>query len=240
MTLVQAWHFACSGGLIAMVLVGCGGGEEVPPHAGRGGPSGHESAQETLAQVEHAFLGAEGRRVVFEVRAEGVFTASLDGHLVLDAGNALSLEASGVFGADSVSLWLDASRDPMAWGNAGDRFEQRRPDGLRDAVVIGLVRMGVLHNLARLVSGAPPDRMDADVGSWVQAVAPEWVGRDPRVGDTGISFEIQVEGQRAGTATVWLDSGGAVVGRDQLVQFPTGEMRVTERYRWEDASLQER
>jgi hypothetical protein len=186
-----------------------------------------------LADVEDDFLMAEGTRVVFEVHSEGAFAASLEGHLWLGEGNALVLDAAGTFGGDSVSLWLDAADDPMSWGNAADSHEDARPAGLREAVVIGFVRMGVLHNLARLTSGAPPDHMDGTVRSWVRVAAPEWVTDDSRAGEAGISFELWVEDQRAGAATVWLDSAGAMVRREQLVEFPGGEMRVSERYRWE-------
>lgn len=223
----------CAAGLVVALMIGCSGEEEALEERNVRVPLQQLSPRETLAQTEDRFLRAEGQRVVFEVRAEGAFTASLQGELSLGEGNALLLDATGVFGGDSVSLWLDASDELMSWGNRESGSEQMRPAGLRDAVVIGFVRMGVLHNLARLVAGAPPDRMDGDVRSWVEAVDPEWVDGDSVAGDAGLSFGIQVGGQRAGTATVWLTSEGTMVGRDQLVQFPAGEMRVTERYRWE-------
>lgn len=234
MTLPSARTGMWCAGLIVTLLAGCAGDQEALQGESGEAPLGHESPQEVLAQVEDDFLRAEGRRVVFEVRAEGAFTASLDGQLVLGTGNELALDASGVFGEDSVSLWLDASEDSMAWGNAENSFEDARPDELRDAVVIGFIRMGILHNLARLTSAAPPDRMDGNVRSWVQVGDPRWVDGDARAGEAGISFELRVDGERAGDATLWLDSAAALVGRDQLVQFPTGEMRVSERYRWEN------
>jgi hypothetical protein len=35
-----------------------------------------------------------------------------------------------------------------------------------------------------------------------------------------------------GEATVWVGPAGVLLGRDQVVRFPGGEMRVRERYRF--------
>lgn len=224
---------ASTAGLMATMSVGCTGEQESLEGGEVRVPLLQMSPQEALTQTEQQLLGVDGQRVVFGVRSEGAFEGSLEGELTLGEGNALKLDASGVFGADSVALWLDATDTLMSWGNQGNESEQSRPAGLRDAVVVGFVRMGVLHNLARLVAGVPPDRMDGDVRSWVEVVDPEWVSGEAEVGQQGISFGIEVAGQRAGTATVWLTADGTMVARDQLVQFPTGEMTVRERYSWE-------
>jgi SAM-dependent methyltransferase len=186
----------CAASLTVAFLIGCSGEDETLDEGNVRVLSHQISARESLAQAEEQFLRAEGQRVEFEVSADGAFTAALHGQVSLGDGNALLLEASGVFGGDSVSVWLDASEELMSWGNRENRSERMRPPGLRDAVVVGFVRMGVLHNLARLVTGAPPDRMDGDVRSWVEAEDPEWVSRDPEVGEAGLSFGIQVEGSR--------------------------------------------
>jgi hypothetical protein len=92
--------------------------------------------------------------------------------------------------------------------------------------------MGVLHNLARLVSGAPPDRVDGTVRSWVELEDIEWSEEVSEEGLEGVRFRIIVSGEPAGRATVWLDEDGTLMGRDQVVEFPGGDMRVRERYRW--------
>jgi hypothetical protein len=50
------------------------------------------------------------------------------------------------------------------------------------------------------------------------------------MGARGVTFEIWVEDQPAGEATLWLNGGGELVGRNQVVRFPGGEMVVRERY----------
>jgi hypothetical protein len=189
-----------------------------------------ESPAEALSQVEADLMTGEGRTVDFQVVSEGAFSASLQGQVVLGAGDELSLEASGTFGADSVRLWVRGTGDRMMWGNGATSSEDELPPALREAVVIGLVRMGVLHNLARLVSGAPPDRTDGTVRSWVQTEEVRWVPGEPEDGARGIEFGILVSGERSADATVWLDADGRLIGRDQVVEFPGGQMRVIERY----------
>lgn len=219
--------------VVGTLVAGCG----VDPEPSGETPGASRSvdrmaAPAVFAQVEETLMEGGARSMEFDVRSEGVFTASLEGIVRLGDGNDLDLEASGVFGADSVSVWLDATEGVMAWSNAGEREEAALPAGLRESMVIGLTRMGVLHNLARLVSGAPPDRSDGSVRSWVEVEDPRWWEDDPPVGSEGISFGILVDGQSAGSATVWLDDSGIPLGREQVVAFPGGEMRVAERYRW--------
>ena len=45
-------------------------------------------------------------------------------------------------------------------------------------------------------------------------------------------FEILVDGQNSGAVTLWLDAEtGMPARREQVVQFPDGEMKVVEIYR---------
>lgn len=93
-------------------------------------------------------------------------------------------------------------------------------------MLIGLTRMGILHNLARLIAEAAPDHADSGVREWATvddfAADPE----DP----AALSFAITVAGTPAATARLQLDAAGLPLLRQQTVRFPGGEMRVTERY----------
>jgi hypothetical protein len=190
-----------------------------------------ESAEDALRQVEADLMAADGRTVEFEVVSEGAFSAALEGRLNLATGEELSLEATGTFGPDPATPWVRGTGGRMLWGNGDAAHEAELPPALREAVVIGLVRMGVLHNLARLLSGAPPDHADGTVRSWVETEEVRWVPATPDDGARGIAFGILVSGARTADATVWLDADGRLVGREQVVRFPGGEMRVVERYR---------
>ena len=184
-----------------------------------------------LERAEAALLADTAWSLAFGVESEGAFAASLEGELHLRPGDTLELRARGIFGADSVDLRLDAGAAWMRWGSGRDASlsEVPRPAHLEEALVVGLTRMGILHNLARLVSGSPPDRADGGVREWVEAVNPTWTSTPP---GEGIAFGIRVEGQDAGEAVLHLGPEGRPAGREQVVRFPGGEMRVRESYQW--------
>jgi hypothetical protein len=223
-----------TGLLSFFLLVGVG--------AGCGGDNGIRDAEEVrleermpeevFAELEERLVRTEHAELEFWVVSEGAFSSSLAGELTIRDGNAVSLEGRGRFGPDTVSVWLEGTPGKMRWGTLEESFEDGVPPELREGVVIGLTRMGVLHNLARLVSGAPPDRTDGSVRSWVEVEEMAWREENSRPGEYGLSFRIRVGAEPAGRAVLWLDSEGEMVGRDQVVEFPGGEMRVEERYRW--------
>jgi hypothetical protein len=210
--------------LLLLALHGCSGS---PPE----GELPSEPA-EALSVIESRLMEAGPGSVAFEVSSEGAFSAALAGELRFMTGDDVALEAEGSFGDARVALGLASEGGVMTWGNQDVRREGPHPQALREAVAIGLVRMGVLHNLARLVSGAPPDRADGTVRDWVRAEGVVWT-EDPSDPDRrGLSFTIRVDGQEAGEATLWVSPAGVLLGRDQVVRFPGGEMRVRERYRF--------
>jgi hypothetical protein len=217
-------------GVAQLIHAGCAERADAPEGAPARSVLEVESAAEALSQVEADLMTGQGRVIDFQVVSAGAFSARLEGQVILTSGDDLSIEASGTFGPDSVSPWARGTGGRMMWGNAETTAEDELPPALREAIIIGLVRMGVLHNLARLVSGAPPDRTDGTARSLVDAEDVTWVPAAAEDGARGISFGILVSGARTADATVWLDADGRLVGRDQMVRFPGGEMRVVERY----------
>jgi hypothetical protein len=210
------------GTLTVGVLAACSGQEPEP-----GLPA---DATEALSVIEDRLIEGGPATVRFEVSAEGAFSASLAGELRLLAGDDVALEAEGTFGGHPVTLELASGDGVMIWGNQDARRDGPHPEALREALVIGLTRMGILHNLARLVAGAPPDRADGSVRSWVEAEGVRWAEGDPDESGPGLSFGIRFDGQEAGDATLWVSPDGSLLRRDQVVRFPGGEMLVRERY----------
>lgn len=219
--------------LVALLATGCAA--DTGDADGEDGRALARAPDEAFFEAESALVRADGNRIEFEVTSEGAFEAELAGFLHVLQGNELDLEADGRFGGEPVRLRLRAREGRMSWGTADGVALGEIPDGLREAVLVGVARMGVLHNLARLTAGAPPDRAGGGVREWVEVDGFEWTDAEPGTGagERGVAFRIRVAGQPAGRATVWLDGSGAMTGRDQVVEFPGGEMRVRERYRRE-------
>jgi hypothetical protein len=188
---------------------------------------------EVFQALETRLLEATAARASFRITAEGVLTVALDGVLVLAGEESLSLDAAGTFGDRAVRVELQVADGWMTRSNGTDTVRERAPAHAKEAVLIGLTRMGLLHNLARLVAALPPDRAAGGVTDWVRAediasVAPA----DGRAGP-GVRFRILVAGQESGDAALWLDWSGLPLQREQTVRFPQGEMRVREEFEWQ-------
>ncbi len=85
--------------------------------------------------------------------------------------------------------------------------------------------MGILHNVFRLAGGAPPDHSAAGVREWVTT-------KNQKRADGKISFEIVVSGRDTASAKLSLGGKSELPSlREQIVEFPGGQMRVTESYR---------
>jgi hypothetical protein len=176
--------------------------------------------------LEERLRDAQVIRLAFHVTAEGAVSADIGGNLEMGTGAAIRLEGRGVFAGDSVDLALETDDGQVEFGNRPDRNVADTPPELRDAILVGLTRMGVLHNLARLTGNALPDHADGGAGDWVVA---DSFAVDPG-GDAAVSFSIFVGGQPSGSATLEISPTGLPVERRQTVHFPAGDMRVIERY----------
>ncbi|MCB9730056.1 MAG: hypothetical protein H6744_10310 [Deltaproteobacteria bacterium] len=195
------------------------------------------------ALARDAMRGLEARlmqtpaRLEFVAEATGAFVTRWEGSLTLGLGAEVSLRARAA-GDATAGLMLDARGAATRLGPLDEPRTVRTPAALREAVVIGLSRMGLLHNLARLAEGELPDHAGGDVTAWV-TVEPTDLG--PEVDIEGararpITMRILVGGRHTGDATLWLDeTTGLPVRREQVVRFQDGEMQVVERYRVPDA-----
>ena len=190
-------------------------------------------ADSALAEVERWLLESAPLQIQFIVTSEGAVETNLRGALALLEADGLNLTADGQFmGADQM-LRLAADGRRITVASPADSSEVAQPAGLREAVVIGFTRMGILHNLARLVAGAPPDHMEGGVRDWVQAVDIAWGPREmvDDIEALTLDFDIVVSGSPAGSARLYLDAmTEQPIRRTQTVQFPEGEMRVVETY----------
>lgn len=242
---VRGLRFALPG-VLAAALAACPGGgpdhdpDDDPsplPGAGYGEPDEappppDASARELLDALEERLLGDTGVEIPFRVTSEGAFQAELEGVLFLASGQRLRLECSGTYGDRAVEALLVSDGERLFRVLNGSTEEAPLPSHLREGLVLGLVRMGILHNLGRLLAGGFPDATDGSASAWVEAMDPVHGGADPEV-PTGVAvvFGIRVGGEPSGDATLWLDPVTEVpLLRRQVVRFPEGEMRVTERY----------
>lgn len=160
--------------------------------------------------------------MTFDIRGGGVFLSELRGGLNI-AGDEIRAAAHGDFAGQTVALSLIADRQTMLVNN---REPVPTAPHLREVLVVGMTRIGLLHNLARLSGDLEPDHSQQGIGDWLAI---------PAVGESGdrLIFDIHVSGTRAACAT--LDFRGATAttlpsDREQIVYFDEGEMNVSESY----------
>jgi len=198
-----------------------------------GTPAVPDDPQEAFAALEQRLLEAPAVLAISQLSSEGIFEADLRSeHLVTRDGRG-HVRVVGSFGEQAVDLQLrfDGERMELS-GSAGTRsFPQ--PADVPAGLLLGLTRMGWLHNVARLVAGGQPDATDGSVREFARAV--RVLGGEPLEVDgrerRALTFGVELRGQLAGTAVLWLDlASGLPLERWQKVAFGEGEMRVVETY----------
>ena len=214
-------------GILSLALVSFACGETETANEGQTRFSSL-SADSVFYAVERQLLESDETVVNFHITAEGAFQADLRGRLLLQSGNRAELSAVGTFGPDSVNARLVSDGSEMRYGN-GVELIADTPVGLNESIAVGMTRMGLLHNLVRLVSNEVPDHSDGAVMDWVQVTGLSRI--DDGADDLGIQFALVVSGTASGTALMRVDDQtGETIIREQTVQFPDGEMLVVERY----------
>lgn len=167
--------------------------------------SGDCRAQQKFEAMERRLL-SRPLQVAIKCHAGGALQAGADVRVFI--GPATRLRASGTWKGEPFTR----------------SFDQPTTPGLRDAVVLGMTRMGVLHSVARLMQGGGPDHADGTVREWIEP-------HDFRLVKGGVAYRLRVGGEEAGEVRLTL-ANGLPRRRIQEVHFPNGDMRVTEEYRF--------
>ncbi len=215
------------------LLAGCASGPRPVPASA--------TATERLSHAESALLGGRNLTGTFEIDSKGENAAHMTGTLELFEGNAMHLVAEGNFKSEPVQLEVD-SRDSagiVRTTTKGPSVSSHRDppaDKLREAVGLGISRMGLLHNLALLSLDQPLEKTGGGFSEWARPVgtkdgASETINGEPC---RRVDFGIEVEGKNMGEASVCIaDATGLPLQRNQTVHFPTGEMTLTETFKWQ-------
>ena len=189
-------------------------------------PREQDPAQIFLYELETRLLRAQTAHVVAELRSEGAVNSELSAELFLGEGQRARLDVKGTFEARSVRAQLVCDGTTMhVRGAARTEAPQPCPPEVRDALVIGFVRMGLLHNAALLVGGSAPDHAAGNVHNWVRA-------ERVKTGEpaTHILFDVVVKTDVMGDAVLMLSPDVLPMERKQRVDLEEGELNVVEKY----------
>ena len=215
------------------LLAGCASGPRPVPETA--------TAVQRLSMAESALLDGKNLTGTFEIDSKGENAAHLTGTLELVEGNAMHLVAEGNFKSEPVQLEVD-SRDPtgtLRTTTKGPSVSSHRDPPapkLREAVALGIARMGLLHNLALLAADQPMEKVEGGFGEWVKPTDPKDGASESINGEIcrRVDFGIEVEGKNRGQASVCIAvATGLPLQRTQTVHFPEGEMTVIETFKWQ-------
>lgn len=177
----------------------------------------------------------DGVRARVTVHSTGVVESTFVGALVME-GDRIALTASGNFAGTPVELSFEADGERMRGKGGAREFDLPQPLELREVLAVSIVRMGLLHTLAMLSSGQPPDVPDGDVRAWLvvtpQPGAPTVAVMEPfheaLPGDP-LTFQTAVAGEDSITATVWIEDN-VLLERQQETRFGEEIMTVLEAF----------
>lgn len=175
-----------------------------------------------LLDLESKLARAKAVHLKARLVATGAVNADMDAELWLKEGNRARLDVKGRFeGREQRTSFISDGTQMKVGAKAA---EPAAPE-LRDALVYGLTRMGLLHNVALLVGGEAPDHGTGGAHGWVKAERARSLAPATR-----IAFDIVVATKLAGEAVLQLDQEGRMIERTQEVRFDVGAMKVAERY----------
>jgi outer membrane lipoprotein-sorting protein len=215
-------------GLLAGCYIDADLRSNAPPNGAPAAPGAAPRAPGgALDALEARLMAAPGLRCTFTITSTGPVPAQLDGILFAQPGNHVRLEANGTLEGKPAQPRVVSDGVRAAGGSLDKSFSDVAPPAIGEAVVLGFVRMGLLHNLAMLSSGAPPDGAD---GSFKSSVVASDVVRASAERNR-YDFKILVDGKQRGESSLWLDArSGLPLRRHTTVHFEDGELQVDETY----------
>ncbi|NNE70124.1 MAG: hypothetical protein HKN29_07130 [Rhodothermales bacterium] len=187
---------------------------------------GNPDPAATFDEMEGSLLAASQVSFDFAVTAEGVIEGNFTGSVETSADGTLALRSTGNFIGRDLEMEMATDGDSLRMVTTEMSDALPNPPETFKAMVIGLTRMGIMHNLAALSTVSPPEHSDGGIEEWVTVGNFE----SGQVGEhDGVAFNIFVDGDRTSDVTLAIVDGLPVLRR-QVVQFPGGEMIVTEEY----------
>jgi hypothetical protein len=179
---------------------------------------GDSSAEESPLVLLETQLLSSPLTFEFQINSSGAVVSDIKGrfHYCEDE---LTIDVDGELFAEPVRLKMRADRERLSLNDTS----MPMPDHLHEAIIVGFVRMGLLHNIIRLSGNLIPDHGEGGVRDWVDI---------PVVGQNSdfLFFDIFVSNTKAAHAELKLDDEHLPISRHQTMYFGGDEMLVTENY----------
>lgn len=171
----------------------------------------------------------------FQITSEGAVVSSVKGTLKVHPDNVIEWDVSGTFNDTPVSIHLTSDGEYLKENTGSDKMDVVAPAFLNEGILIGLTRMGLLHNIIMMASRATPDGVDGTIRDFVKVTDFKGVTLEEHEGKKTrrLEFKITAKGKPVAEAVLWLDAKtGLPVHRTQTVHFEKEDMNVVERYQF--------
>ena len=193
-----------------------------------------EDPVQRIAQIEARLLAAQHVAIDASIESTGFIRSKLKGHSEWRDRNRANLAYSGEFAGKPAELVLASDGRALEVHNGPDLRREAPGKESNRAQLVGFVRMGLLHNLARLNAAQGPEHGGGGVDQWVSldAFRPTTYAQGSELeGATSFGFDFVIAGETAGSARLWLDPASGLPRRRVTTLYrPEGETTVVEEY----------
>jgi hypothetical protein len=177
-----------------------------------------------ITALEDRLLAAPEVSLAFTVESTGAVPGVFTGSAHLRGATEAGLRAAGQIHGAPIALELVADQRAMRGHGANLGYDLPTPPDLNATLLRGLVRLGLIHQLAVLSAGSPPDGVD---GALVATTHVEGL----HTGTEGqLVFDLRVGDALRARVELWLDDRGLPRRRRQTVSSARGAITVVERY----------
>lgn len=194
-----------------------------------------DDGAELMRALEARLLAAKKVTVEGTVQSRGAQFTALKGTAQFTERNHAELSFVGQIGAQPAVLGLKADQRSQELRSGGSSRREPVGDGNNRALMVGLLRQGLAHNLGRLARLQPPEHGDGaavERGIALDNFRPTtYILGGALEGSLSFGFDVLLAGAPAGSARLWLDPvSGLPLKREQTQRIAGGEVTVVETY----------
>jgi len=169
--------------------------------------------EQRIAALEHRLDSASQWSMAFNTSTSGAVEAHFTGTMNVLPHNFASIDADGFLRGQPVHIRWDASGSPSQ---------------VSHALSIGIVRLGITHDLATLAAGAKTiDNAEGGIDEALKMSNLAWDAKDKK-----FTYHIVFNGVDTGTGELRVGRRDMPRSRVLDVKFPNGIMHVEEHYEW--------
>lgn len=191
------------------------------------------NARRILEKVEQRLLNARYVDLYAHVSIEGPFERQLNGSFIIDESGTMTGSFRGTIGKDPATVAVKAEGEQLSMTLNQEQRNGTQPPALREAILVGLMRVGFAQSLIAFSQLQPPERAGGGVRDWVSYanvnVREASLAQGYHNGEIGLQFDLMIGGQVAGHARLWISTQTQLpTRREQFLTYQDAEGKTRE------------